>query len=131
VVAARKFITEQGYEATPMDIRRCRQDLLSMEDNMQFKKLTTLGDFYGASECRDLLFHVQEHRFTLSQLKEILEELSLDFIGFFLRPNVIQQYGERFPDDRSKKNLDYWAQFEAENPDTFTGMYQFMVQKRG
>lgn len=130
VVAARNFIAEQGYDTTPMDIRRCRQDLLSMEENEQFKKLTTLGDFYGASECRDLLFHVQEHRFTLPQLKEVMEEFSLDFIGFFLRPNIIQQYSERFPDDRSKANLDYWYLFEAENPDTFTGMYQFMVQKR-
>jgi hypothetical protein len=33
-------------------------------------------------ECRDLLFHVQEHRFSLPQIGATLEELGLDFVGF-------------------------------------------------
>ena len=130
VVAARNFIAEQGYVATSKDIRKCRQDLLSMEDTIQFKKLTSFIDFYGTSDCRDLLFHVQEHRFTLPQIKEILGDFDLDFIGFFINPHIGKMYSERFPDDRLKTNLDYWNLFETENPDTFVGMYQFLVQKR-
>jgi hypothetical protein len=38
-------------------------------------------------------------------------------------------YRARFPDDPAAVNLDHWQQFEADNPDTFAGMYQFWVQK--
>lgn len=131
VVAIRDFIAEQGYASSAEDIRRCRQDLMTMEDDLLFKQLTSSPEFYSTSDCRDLLFHVQEHRLTLPQLKEYLGELGLDFIGFSLEPNIMKQYAERFPDDPSKTNLDYWNTFETENPNTFTRMYRFWVQKRG
>jgi 2-polyprenyl-3-methyl-5-hydroxy-6-metoxy-1,4-benzoquinol methylase len=131
IVAARSFIAEQGYAANAEDIRRCRQHLIAMDDGIRFRQLTLSSDFYGMSECRDLLFHVQEHRFTLPQIKEMLSESGLDFIGFDLEPSVLKKYNERFPDDKSKTNLDYWNIFEAENPNAFVGMYQFFVQKRG
>ncbi|MES2354466.1 MAG: tetratricopeptide repeat protein [Pseudomonadota bacterium] len=131
IIAARQFIDQQGYAGNAADIRRCRQDLISMKDNEQFKKLLSFNDFYGTSECRDLLFHVHEHHFTLPQIKKILEEFDLEFIGFFLEAHVTQKYEVRFADDTSKTNLDYWNIFETENPDIFSGMYQFVVQKRG
>ena len=83
------------------------------------------------SECRDMIFHVQEHRFTLPQIKEILGIAELDFIGFSVEPGVIREYAARFVDDASRTNLDYWHYFETEFPDTFRGMYQFWVQKPG
>jgi 2-polyprenyl-3-methyl-5-hydroxy-6-metoxy-1,4-benzoquinol methylase/tetratricopeptide (TPR) repeat protein len=55
---ARAFIAERGYASTADDIRRCRQDLL----NSPFKGVATAGDFFSTSECRDLLFHVQERQ---------------------------------------------------------------------
>ena len=88
-----------------------------------------MRDFYVTSECRDLLFHVQEHRFTLPQIKETLGNFCLHFIGFQLEPHVIYEYRARFPDDKSKTNLDHWNDFEREFPDTFVGMYRFWVQK--
>jgi Tfp pilus assembly protein PilF/SAM-dependent methyltransferase len=129
VVAARSVIADHGYGANAADIRRCREHLISAEDGRRFKQLTASSDFYGTSECRDLLFHVQEHRFTLPQIKDILKEFGLDFIGFDLEHHVMKKYHERFPDDTSRTNLDYWNVFEAENPNTFVGMYQFFVQK--
>lgn len=133
VVAIRNFIAEQGYASSAEDIRRCRQNLMSMEDGVlfKFKQLTSSPEFYSTSDCRDLLFHVQEYRFTLPQIKGYLEKLGLDFIGFTLEPGIMKQYAERFPDDPSKTNLDYWNTFETENPNTFTRMYKFWVQKRG
>ncbi|SFN45416.1 Tfp pilus assembly protein PilF [Nitrosospira briensis] len=129
--AARRFIAERGYASNPGDIRRCRQELMSAENAAQFRQILSARDFYTVSECRDLLFHVQEHRYTLPQLKENLRELELTFIGFSLDSAVIKQYGQRFPDDIPQANLDNWHMFELEHPDTFTGMYQFWVQKRG
>jgi len=131
VVAARDYIAGKGYRGDrAQDIRQCRQDIVAMEDDPRMTRLLSLGDFYTTSECRDLIFHVQEHRHTLPQIKENLEELGLNFIGFSLEPRLARHYGARFPEDTSRTNLDLWNVFEQENPDTFTGLYQFWVQKR-
>jgi len=132
VVAARDYIAGKGYQgACENDIRQCRQDIMAMGNDPGMMRLLSLGDFYTMSECRDLIFHVQEHRHTIPRIKENLEELGLDFIGFSLEPRTVRQYGARFPEDHSRTNLDLWNAFENENPDTFTGLYQFWVQKRG
>jgi SAM-dependent methyltransferase len=127
VVAARQFIADRGYSSTPSDIRRARQDLI--ESRAQFGRVTSSRDFYVTSECRDLLFHVEEHRYTLAQLGEELRQLGLRFIGFLLEPHVLHAYRMRFPADRSLADLDSWSAFEAEFPETFAGMYRFFVQK--
>jgi tetratricopeptide (TPR) repeat protein/SAM-dependent methyltransferase len=128
VVAARNFIAGKGYVPRVESIRRCRQELMSEENIAQFRTLSLSPDFYGMSACRDLIFHVQEHRYTPSQLKENMAELEVDFLGFSLNAGITKLYSERFPDDESKTNLDYWDSFEAATP--FTGMYEFWVQKR-
>ena len=126
---ARGFIAKLGYKSIPEDIRRCRQDLMSAKNADCFGKILAARDFYGMSECRDLLFHVQEHRYTLPQIKENLQQLGLAFIGFSLDASIVKQYRQCFPVDQSGTDLDNWTIFESENPDTFTGMYQFWVQK--
>ncbi len=56
------FIAERGYRRPPTDIRRCRQDLLTVDGGNRFRNVAVSDDFFSTSECRDLLFHVQEHR---------------------------------------------------------------------
>ena len=129
VVAARSFIAARGYDSNAEGVRRCRQDLLSVDECLRFKRLASTADFYMTSGCRDLLLHVQEHRFTISRVRDCLLELGLDFIGFSLQRRVAQRYRERFPADKSMTNLDCWADFEVEFPNTFAGMYQFWVRK--
>ena len=92
-------------------------------------RVTQGEDFYSLSGCRDLLFHAQEHRFSLPQLKETLDRLGLRFLGFQLGANLLNKYGQQFPDDPEKANLDNWHRFETANPRTFRGMYLFWVQK--
>ncbi len=130
IAAAQGFVAAQGYDSSAEGIRRCRQDLIAMSDRDPFKRVTAIDDFYVTSGCRDLLFHVKEHRFTLPQIRDFLLELHLKFIGFVLEPRVVRKYRDRFPDDTSKTNLDCWDLFERENPRTFIGMYDFYVQKR-
>lgn len=130
IVAARSFIAKQGYGSNCSDIRRCRQDLMSTENILQFNSLVLSRDFFGTSECRDLLFHVQEHRLTLPQLKDMMAELGVNFLGFDIDARAIEKYRARFPDDNQMANLDYWHIFETENQNLFAGMYQFWVQKR-
>lgn len=129
VVAARRFIAERGYTGTAADIRKCRQDIIAMTEDGLLSKVVSSPDFFGTSTCRDLLFHVQEHRYTLQQLRREIDELGLMFMGFDLEPPIRAQYAARFPKDSSMNDLDCWDTFESENPDTFAGMYQFWVQK--
>jgi tetratricopeptide (TPR) repeat protein/2-polyprenyl-3-methyl-5-hydroxy-6-metoxy-1,4-benzoquinol methylase len=129
VVKAREFIAAHGYASTAEDIRRFRRDLTKQVANAELQWLSEMSDFYSTSECRDLLFHVQEHHLTLGQIESFLEEFGLQFIGFELAPTVLYQYLARFTDDPSATNLRNWAHFEADNPDTFVGMYQFWIQK--
>jgi len=125
IVAARTFVLEQGYRPTADDIRRCRQDLL----NSQLKTVAKAGDFFSTSECRDLLFHIQERRLTIPDIKAFIGENDLKFIGFEFAPRVMQHYRDIFGGDRFMRDLDRWHAFETERPDTFAGMYQFWVQK--
>jgi Flp pilus assembly protein TadD/2-polyprenyl-3-methyl-5-hydroxy-6-metoxy-1,4-benzoquinol methylase len=128
VVAARRFIAERGDEANAAAIRCCRQDLI--EQGPRFERVTSRPGFCTMSECRDLLFHVHEHRLDLSQIGQMLAECGLTFIGFLLEPSVVQRYRSRHPEDRAAVDLTRWHRFEAEHPDTFAGMYRFWVQKR-
>ena len=127
VVLAREHIARKGYAATAADIRRCRRDLLELPRSHPIASLQLMNDLYNLSECRDLLFHVQEHRFTLPQIQKSLDELGLRFLGF--NHTDTTAYRRRFPDDPRMTSLDNWHVLEQEHPDTFINMYQFWVQK--
>jgi SAM-dependent methyltransferase len=127
VVAARRFIAERGYGHTAEDIRQCRQELLSFEDGHPLNDVANYSDFFTTSECRDLIFHAQEHQLTIPQIKSFLQENDLQFIGFSGQAG--QLYRRRFPDDKTMADLDRWHLLETENPKAFVNMYQVWVQK--
>jgi len=128
VVAARTLIAQRGYRPTSEDIRRCREALMG-ERNDAFAGLARRSDFYVTAECRDLLFHVQEHRFMLWQIGDALNEAGLAFDGFLLRPDLAARYASQFPADRTMTDLASWDRFEAQFPDAFAGMYIFWARK--
>ena len=72
VVKAREFIKNKNYKNTNEEIRTCRQDIINKKVEPLFQRLTSRSDFYSTSTTRDLLFHVQEHRFTIPEIKKIL-----------------------------------------------------------
>jgi SAM-dependent methyltransferase len=125
VVAGRAFCAERGYPPTQRGIREARQALLSGE----FRSFEQFNDFFSVSECRDMLFHVEEHRFTIAEIEALLGALGLRLIGFELPGPVAAAYRQRFPDDPGMLRLDYWDRFESERPRTFAAMYQFWAQK--
>jgi len=127
VVAARAFIADGGYRATPEDIRRCRQDLMATP----LRSVARFSDFFTASECRDLLFHTQEARVTIPQIKRFLAENDLRFLGFEFDLGTQQRLRTLFAEQgASPTDLDRWHALEEAEPDLFAGMYQFWVQKR-
>lgn len=129
VVRAREFLRERGYTATAASMRRCRQELLDLPADDPIRGIL-LNDFFSISGCRDLLFHVCEHRTSLLELKAFLLENGLTLLGFDLDGQVLDAYRRRFPDDPAATDLSHWHYFEEDNPATFLEMYQFWVQKR-
>ncbi|MGC1622071.1 MAG: methyltransferase [Pseudolabrys sp.] len=126
VAAARMFIAERKFGATPHDIRRCRQELLATP----LASVTRFTDFFTTSECRDLLFHVHEARVTIPVIKDFIRENGLKFIGFeFDLPVLMRQRAQFAAAGWSLADLDRWQEVETKYPDTFSGMYQFWVQK--
>jgi tetratricopeptide (TPR) repeat protein/SAM-dependent methyltransferase len=128
VVAARALIAERGYLPIPDDIRRCREDIIASGDVL-LNSLTQCDDFFTINECRDLLFHVQEHRIDLREIKSFLAANDVQFAGFLLDAPKRHRFAARFPERASITDLECWLAFEAEAPDTFAGMYQFQVRK--
>jgi tetratricopeptide (TPR) repeat protein/SAM-dependent methyltransferase len=128
-VAAQELIAERGYGRSPDEIRRFRRDLIAGESSEMRDGVLDCPDFFSLSECRDLLFHVQEHRTTIPQLKAFFEQHDLRFIGFDVQQVVRQAYAQYFPEDPAFTNLDNWHVFEQANPWLFLSMYQFWVQK--
>jgi tetratricopeptide (TPR) repeat protein/SAM-dependent methyltransferase len=126
VVAARDFLSAQGLGVE--NISRARRALM---DVGEFPTLMDRPDFYTASTCRDLLFHVQEHQLDLGEIAAFLRAHDLRFLGFWTDADTIIAYQQRFPDDPAAVDLDHWRTFETDNPCTFSGMYPFWVQKAG
>jgi hypothetical protein len=81
------------------------------------------------SECCDLVFHTQEHRMTLPEIKGFLAGEGLQFLGLEVDRATARQYAMRFPADTAMTDLGCWHAFEQDNPRTFEGMYVFWVQK--
>ncbi|MBI1887913.1 MAG: methyltransferase domain-containing protein [Nitrosomonadales bacterium] len=131
IINARAFIDKKGYGATASEIRWCRQELVDLGKSADFWTAFLTRDFFSISACRDMLFHVQEHRMTLPGIEAFLRDNNLVLLGFEIGAEVIHAYKQRFPDDHAATNLEQWQIFENENPGTFYGMYQFWIQKPG
>ena len=129
IVRARNLIAEKGYGSTADEIRRCRQELVRQDKSGELASIFGLADFYSTSTCRDLLFHVQEQRMTLTGIEAFLKDNGLTFLGFAIDPQVVHAYRLRFPEDRAAVDLGQWAALREDNPDTFLGMYQFWIQR--
>jgi tetratricopeptide (TPR) repeat protein/2-polyprenyl-3-methyl-5-hydroxy-6-metoxy-1,4-benzoquinol methylase len=125
VAAAQHWVSERGHDRTVDGIRRGRQDLLA--EAARFPTVIESPDFFSISDCRDLLFHVQEHRLTLPQIKSFLDRNGLTFLGFELAPRLLRQYAAQ-AEDAAMTDLASWHRFEQAHPHTFAGMYQFWLQ---
>jgi hypothetical protein len=129
IVEARGLIAERGYRPIPEDIRRCREDIMAAADGSALQSVIQWNDFFAISECRDLLFHVHEQQTALREIKAFLAASRVQFSGFMLDAPTLQRFVTRFPASAALTDLDYWGEFELQEPATFAAMYQFWVQK--
>jgi len=129
IVEARNQIKQLNVKSTPKGIRDFRQKVLNGELE-ELHGLTKFGrDFYSLSECRDLCFHVQEHRFTTESLLGLLNANGLIFCGFINRESIYKTYQKQYPADSDMISLVNWDEFEKQHPSTFSAMYQFWAYK--
>lgn len=133
ISAARAWISEQGLEPTAAGIRAFRARVAQLEEHDPIRrKLASSYDYYGLSSCRDLLFHVQEHTFTLLQIDALVRELGLVVLRVDTKsPAHAQAYAARFTDDPSATDLANWHALELEHPTMFAGLYSIWLARHG
>lgn len=128
VRVARARIAERGFAPTPEGIRDFRHAIMRDESDPLHASCAKFRDFYSLSECRDLLFHVQEHQFTTQGLAELVAAAGLEFMGFEADLGFAANAQPAITDWRS---LDQWGDFEKAHPDFFGSMYVMWLRKPG
>ena len=118
---------ESKLDKLEIENSNLRNQVISLK-NENHKTIEQTSDFYSMSMLRDLLFHVQEHQFTIPQIKDGLADLGLFFCGFKTEHNL-QYFKSRGLSKSAVYDLDKWDKFEKANPHTFGSMYQFWCQK--
>lgn len=132
VVACRDWIEERGFEPTPDGIREFRQSIMALDADDPLREIMNWTDFYSLSMCRDLVFHVQEHRVTLPWIGSALGELGLTCLSMRIsNPEFKKEYLSMFPADRGLRNLENLHEYETHNPRAFRDMYQFRCCSKG
>ena len=125
LAATRDFIQTHGFETTAEGIRRCRRAILELPEGHPARSVMASDDFYSCSGFRDLVMHVQEHRFTLPQVERCLRDLGLRFQGFECPGDLETRFRAQFPEPEALADLVLWDRFERAHPDSFRGMYVF------
>jgi 2-polyprenyl-3-methyl-5-hydroxy-6-metoxy-1,4-benzoquinol methylase len=127
IVEMRQEIGKAGIGSSDAAMKSFRKTVMKSDQN-HHKRILNISDFYSLSELKDLLFHVQEHRFTIPKIQNCLSQLGLEFCGFEA-PEIISQFKLTNTGAGDTYDLDRWHKYEETNPRVFMGMYQFWCQK--
>ena len=112
---------------THESVRNFRKEIIN--NKLEREALIELKDFYNANEFKDLICNEQEHTFTIINIKELIDICGIKFCGFQNISNLHEKFIKYYGSSENLHNLDYWEEFEKENPKIFIGMYQFWCQK--
>ena len=132
-------IARQHIERIRLDIKKLKiktnesnlknfREKIILSNHNDYKLIKKSPDFYSLSNFRDLLFHVQEHRFTIPEIVKFINNLNLKFCGFENK-ELLDLFRANHQDVNDIYNLKLWNEFEVCNPRVFAGMYQFWCQK--
>lgn len=131
--AAKAAIGSAGFDSTPDGIRAFRRHVLSLPPEAPLRQLLRWRDFFSLSECRDMLFHVQDHEFRLPAAAALLRDAGLEVLGLSRRlpAGALQAYQAKFPGDRDAADLSRWDQVEESHPTLFAGMFHVWAKRSG
>ena len=127
IIKIRGEINELGIGSGNSEMKHFRDRIIASDED-HHKMIQNSYDFYNLSTLKDLLFHVQEHQFTISQIKGCLVELGLKFCGFE-NSKTVSHFKLINKEKDDPYNLDKWHLYEEANPSAFNRMYQFWCQK--
>ena len=127
ILKIREEINQIGIGSNDADLRSFR-DMMIESDKEYYNQIVNSSDFYSFSNLKDLLFHVQEHRFTIPLIKDHLNKLGLKFCGFESN-KIVPHFKLTNKKKEDPYDLDKWQAYEESNPNFFAGMYQFWCQK--
>ena len=127
-------VVEAGSHISNLNLSKSNEDIKFFRDYVfknseTFNQLLSSNDFYSLSNCRDLLFHIQVHLFDLIEIKELLENNNLEFLGFEVNQELINAFKKTYPNKEDIYSLPYWNEFELKNREVFSNMYHFWVKK--
>jgi SAM-dependent methyltransferase len=129
VVAGIALRQDRGFAATPADIRRFRDIVFQLSKDHPAADLRASADFYTMSDCRDLVFHVQEHRFTLPRLEAMYTDAGFKLARFHPKPGNAAWFESTYPGRDPYTDLRTWAKVEAQRPGLFGSMYNIDLVK--
>ena len=131
VVAGIALRQQLGLDGSPDEIRRFRAVVRDLPPEHPAAGLRNTLDFYSASECRDLVFHVMEHRYTLPLLAEMFARTGFRLVKVVASTHAVACFRKMFPDPNLDPtlNLDLWAQVEDRYPGLFGSMYGLNLMK--
>jgi hypothetical protein len=127
IVEMRQEISKAGIGSSDAAMKSFRTMVMT-SDLKHHKKILDSSDFYSLSTLKDLLFHVQEHRFSIPQIQDCLTELGLNFCGFE-SAKIDSHFKQTNTGADDLYDLEKWQAYEEANPGAFSGMYQFWCQK--
>ena len=127
IVEMRQEISNAGIGSSDTAMKSFRKTVMKSDKN-HHKRILKSGDFYSLSTLKDLLFHIQEHKFTIPQIQDCLSELGLKFCGFE-GARIVSHFKLTNTETDDAYNLDKWHAYEEANPRAFAEMYQFWCQK--
>jgi len=123
----RQEIKQQNIDASDKEMTSFR-DMMIRSDKDHHRQITKSPDFYSFSTMKDLLFHVEEHRFAIPQIGDYLNQLGLKFCGFETK-QIVSHFKQTNKAKDDPYDLEKWQAYEEANPTAFAGMYQFWCQK--
>jgi SAM-dependent methyltransferase len=128
-LAARALAQELGVPPTFEGIRGFRETLVALPDDHPAHDVISSADFYSISGTRDLIFHVQEHNYTIPEVAALVADAGLEIVTFGHGGKPQARFKAMGFTDMS--DLSAWEQTEAKYPSTFMNMYGLTVARPG
>ncbi len=120
-----------GMQANLSGIRGLRGAIANLSEGDPARGVISTADYYFTSACRDLLFHVQEHRYDLPDLAKMFARQGLELVRLSVPATAEVLFRELFPAGDPARDLDLWGEVESQRDSLFGSMYQFTLRKTG
>ena len=127
IIKLRESFNKSCLNPNESEMKLLRFELIN-SSNDDYKHIIRSKDFYNLSSVKDLIFHVNEHVFTIPQISNYLKQLGLIFCGFEAE-KIVQHFKLSNKKENDIYDLNKWHLYEKNNSFAFGEMYQFWCQK--